>query len=268
MRGGARRAGVKQLTRSLVVACFVASVTLAAQDEPLEWRLEHVAGVKADVAEEFLKALRRAVGENNHGAACEMLAYPLPHADAVVSNPSDCETRYDAIFTIPVRRAIGKQQFEELFASQSGVMVGIGELWFAGRCSTAPCQDRRDLRIVVINSQPEHLLPPQGKVLLACTVSGQRIRVSANGRGGASLGVWYAPRFTGAPEREFPRAEPPGPPTECGSRTWTFTDGTRTYTVSELPCDAYLSPPPMGSVGRVTLNTVANPDGVPLWCRE
>ena len=259
---------MKPLTRILVVAWFVTTAMLAAQDEPLDWRLEHVAGVKADVAQEFLTTLRRAVGENNHRAACEMLAYPLPHGDAVVSNSSDCEARYDAIFTIPVRRAIGKQQFENLFVNPSGAMVGIGELWFAGRCSPSPCQDRRDLRVVVINSQPEHLLPPKGKVLLACSVSGQRLRVSADGSGGASLGVWYSPRFTGGPEREFPRAEPPGPTSECGSRTWTFSDGIRTYTVSELPCDAYLSPPPMGSVGRVTLNTATNQDGAPLWCRE
>ncbi|MEQ1909463.1 MAG: hypothetical protein ABMA15_11605 [Vicinamibacterales bacterium] len=259
---------MKQLTRLLVVVWFVTSAVLAAQDETVESRLEHVAGVKADAAEEFLKALRRAVGQNDHPAACEMLAYPLSQGDAPVSNAADCEARYDAIFTVPVRRAIGKQQFEELFVNQSGAMVGIGELWFAGRCSTAPCQERRDIRVVVINSQPEHLLPPKGKVLLACSASGQRLRVSADGSGGASLGVWYSPRFTGAPEREFPRAEPPGPPSECGSRTWTFTDGTRTYTVSELPCDAYLSPPPMGSVGRVTLNTAASPDGAPLWCRE
>ena len=257
-----------QLTRILVVVAWFVTSAMAAQDETVEWRLEHVAGVKADAAEEFLKALRRAVGENDHRAACEMLAYPLPHGDAVVSNASDCEARYDAVFTIPVRRAIGKQQFEELFSNQSGVMVGIGELWFAGRCSTAPCQERRDIRVVVINSQPERLLPPKGKVLLACSVSGQRLRVSADGNGGASLGVWYSPRFTGAPEREFPRAEPPGPPSECGSRTWMFTDGTRTYTVSELPCDAYLAPPPMGSVGRVTLSTAANADGAPLWCRD
>lgn len=260
---------MKSLTRILVaIAWLAASALLGAQDEGIKWQLEHVAGVKADVAEEFLTALRRAVGQNDHHAACEMLAYPLRQGDAVLNDSSECEARYDAVFTIPVRRAIGKQQFEELFVNQSGVMVGIGELWFAGRCSAAPCQERRDLRVVVINSQPEHLLPPKGKVLLMCGVSGQRIRVSADGSGGASLSVWYAPRFTGAPEREFPRAEPAGPPSECSSRTWTFKDGTRTYTVSELPCDAYLAPPPMGSVGRVTLTTVTNPDGVPLWCRE
>ncbi|MEQ1729442.1 MAG: hypothetical protein ABL982_13785, partial [Vicinamibacterales bacterium] len=76
------------------------------------------------------------------------------------------------------------------------------------------------------------------------------------------------PRFTGAPERQFAKAAPPGPPTACGSRTWVFSDDVRTYTVSELPCDAYLSPPPMGSVGRVTLSTDTTAGGEPLWCRE
>ena len=260
---------MKKWTAILVVSALTVGVGVtAAQDEPLDWRLEHVAGVKADVAEEFLTALRRAVGESDHHAACQMLAYPMAHGNATVTDVSDCEARYDAIFTIAVRRAIGKQQFAEVFVNDSGVMVGIGELWFAGRCAAAPCQAPSDLRVTAINSQPEGLLPPSGKVLLACTVSGQRVRVSADGNGGASLGVWYSPRFTGKPEREFARAAPPGAPTACGSRTWTFTDGTRTYIISELPCDAYQSPPPMGSVGRVTLNTIANPDGVPLWCRE
>jgi hypothetical protein len=243
-------------------------VASGAQDEPLEWRLEHIAGVKADVAEEFLGALRRAVGENDQRAACQLLAYPAANGDTPIRDAADCQARYDAIFTIPVRRAIGKQQFAELFVNQSGVMVGTGELWFGGRCAAVPCQARSDLRVTAINSQSESLLPPAGKVLLACSVSGQRVRVSADGKGGASLGVWYSPRLTGQPERVFPQAQPPGAPTTCGSRTWTFTDGTRTYIVSELPCDAYQSPPPMGSVGRVTLNTTANPAGVPLWCRE
>ena len=96
---------------------------LAAQDEPLEWRLEHVAGVRAEAAEGFLTELRRAVGQNDHRAACEMLAYPLPQGDGAVNSASDCEARYDAVFTVPVRRAIGKQQFAEVFANQSGVQA-------------------------------------------------------------------------------------------------------------------------------------------------
>lgn len=95
------------------------------------------------------------------------------------------------------------------------------------------------------------LAPPHGKVLLACRVSGQKIRVSADGNGGASLGVWYSPRFTGAPERVFPNAAPPGPPTTCGSRTWIFSDDVRTSTPTTRTCG-------WGTCGR----------GSPRWRRS
>ncbi len=259
-----------------LVALIVAILALApgwaapalAQEEPLEVRLERFAGIRPEAAKAFFDALRRNVGQNQHDAACGMVAYPLAHPDGAVNDVAGCVAKYDAIFTIAVRRAVGRQRFEELFVNETGAMLGVGELWFAGRCTTRPCASVADLRIRAIAPDPSGLLPPKGKVLLACAVSGQKIRVSADGAGGASLSVWYAPTLTGAPGREFPKADPPGPPTTCGSRTWVFKDDVRTYTISELPCDAYLSPPPMGSVGRVSLSTSPTPDNEPLWCRD
>ena len=243
---------------------------LRPQDEPLGVRLEKTAGIKPDAARAFFDGLRKSVGQGDQAAACAMIAYPLTHATGVVKDAAECVARYDTLFTIPVRRAIGKQRFEELFVSQSGAMVGVGEVWFARPCPKAPCAVAtapEALRVTLLNTDAASVPPPAGKVLLACVVSGQKVRVSANGSGGSSLSVWYAPDFTGTPAREFARAEPSGPPTACGSRTWVFKDAVRTYTISELPCDAYLSPPPMGSVGRVTLSTASAP-GEPLWCRD
>ena len=241
------------------------------QDQPLDVRLETTAGIKADAARAFFDTLRKRVGQSEHAEACALLSYPLTHATGVVKDAADCVARYDTLFTIPVRRAIGKQRFEEVFVSQTGVMLGVGEVWFARVCAKPPCAVAtapETLRVTRPNTDAASLPPPAGKVLLACAVSGQKVRVSADGSGSASLSVWYAPTFTGAPAREFAHAEPPGPPTTCGSRTWVFKDGVRTYTISELPCDAYLSPPPMGSVGRVTLSTTSTPGGEPLWCRD
>ncbi|MGC4080915.1 MAG: hypothetical protein QM736_02035 [Vicinamibacterales bacterium] len=253
-------------------ACAAAFTAIGvAQEEPLDTQLERTARIKPEAARAFFDALRRNVGQSERAAACGMLAYPLAHATGAVKDVADCTARYDTIFSIPVRRAIGRQRFEEIFVNQSGVMLGAGEVWFTRPCAKAPCAaatEARDLRITALNSDAASQPPPKGKVLLACVVSGQKLRVSADGSGGASLSVWYAPNFTGAPGREFAHAAPPGPPTTCGSRTWVFEDGTRTYTVSELPCDAYLSPPPMGSVGRVALSTSPTPDGEPLWCRD
>ncbi len=253
-------------TLVLLLACLGLAHTAAAQDETLDVRLERTAGIQPDAAKAFYEALRGTVGRSEQAAACALLAYPLQHASGVVADAAACVARYDTLFTIPVRRAIGRQRYEELFINETGVMLGVGEVWF--RCLTKPCASRDAVRVTALNSDAASLPPPKGKVLLACQVSGQKIRVSADGTGGASLGVWYSPRFTGAPEREFAKAAPPGPPTTCGSRTWIFSDAVRTYTVSELPCDAYLSPPPMGSVGRVTLSTDTTAGGEPLWCRE
>lgn len=81
------------------------------------------------------------------------------------------------------------------------------------------------------------------------------------------LEVWYSPNLTGPAAREFPKAASINT-LVCNSRVWTFKDGERTYTVEELPCDAPQYPPPMGSVGRVTLVSAASSDGEALWCRD
>lgn len=264
--------------RCATLACGVFAAVLAAlsaaafaQDEPLEVRLEKTASIRPEAARGFFDTLRKNVGQSDRAAACGLIAYPLQHASGVVKDAADCVTRYDALFSVPVRRTIGRQRFEEVFVNGQGVMLGAGEVWFAKPCAKAPCglaSTAGELRLTALNTDASAATPPRGKVFLACAVSGQKIRVSADGVGGASLSVWYAPNLTGAPAREFAKAEPPGPPSSCGSRTWVFKDDVRTYTIYELPCDAYLYPPPMGSVGRVTLSTSPTPDGEPLWCRD
>jgi len=260
---------ISLLAATVWLAATPAPASAQVQDGPVESRLEKVAGIDAETARGFFDALRRNVGRDERQAACAMVTFPLQHPAGVVKDATDCEARYDAIFTMAVRKAIGTQQFEELFVNQSGVMIGMGEVWFAAACQAGrPCQQLSDIHITAITSQTGGLQPPQGKVLLACLVSGQRISVSADGRGGAEFRMWRMPRRSGEPDLAIPRAQPPqGPAAECGSRSWTFTDGTRTYVVSDLPCDAYLSPPPMGAVGRVTLSTPASP-GAALWCFE
>lgn len=263
--------GATLLRGALALSLLAPAATLSAQDEPLEVRLETIASVKPEAARAFFDTLRKTVGQTDRAAACALVAYPLAHATGAVKDAADCVARYDTLFTIPVRRAIGRQRFEELFVNPQGVMLGGGEVWFARPCAKAPCSvaaTAADLRVTSLTTDVASLVPPKGKVFLACAVSGQKLRVSADGAGGTSLSVWYAPNLTGAPAREFPKAEPAVPPASCGSRTWVFKDEVRTYTIYELPCDAHLFPPPMGSVGRVTLSTSPTPDGEPLWCRD
>ena len=246
-------------TYALVVACLWMSATPLAQDETIEWRLEHVAGIVPDAASDFFSELRKNVGTDDRRAVCEMVSYPLSQPDGNITSAADCVARYDTIFTIAVRKAVGKQQYEELFVTPQGVVVGLGELWFSG--SPTP-------RITVVNHGAD-LRPPKGRPLLVCTAAGQRIQVSADGNGGAEFRLWRSTRASGPPAVEVLRETPPEPGSarECGSRVWSFRDGETGYTVSELACDAYLRPPPMGSVGQVTRRKAGEaPEQV--WCVE
>ena len=238
---------------------------LAAQEDPVESRLERVAGITPDAAGSFFEAMRRNIGTSDRRATCAMVAYPLRHPEGEVADAAACEARYDAIFTVPVRRAVGRQQFSALFVNQMGAAVGAGELWFAGRCLLPPCA-RADIRITAINSGAG-LQPPEGKVLITCLASGRAVRVTADGSGGAQLRMWSTSTPAGAPDvdakRGAPTAEAAG---LCAWRAWTF-GGATTYTVAEVGCMANPVPAPMGTVARVTRSVGdAPPDGI--WCFE
>ena len=49
-----------------------------------------------------------------------------------VTSAAECQTRYDEIFSVPVRRAVGRQQFAELFVNVDGAIAAIcADLGFA-----------------------------------------------------------------------------------------------------------------------------------------
>ncbi len=249
-----------------LAACLALSVaTPLAQEDPVESRLLRVAGITPDAASAFFEALRRNVGTSDSRATCSMVAYPLRHRDGDVADAAACEARYDSIFTVPVRRAVGRQQFNELFVNQSGVAVGVGELWFAGRCRQPPCAEA-DIRITAINGAtgPQ---PPKGKVLIGCLASGRAVRVTADGAGGAELRMWSTSNPAGTPDVDVQRGAPTAEATGlCAWRAWSF-GGATTYTVAEVGCMANPVPAPMGTVARVTRSAGGAPeDGV--WCFE
>jgi hypothetical protein len=269
MAGGwsaTRRVTARVAVLATFLALGSARAAVFAQDETLAWRLEHVAGVTPDAADTFFTALRRNVGRDDRPAVCAMVAYPLRQPESPVSDAAACVARYDAIFTLAVRKAIGTQQFEDLFVNAQGIMIGQGEVWFAPRCAGAGCVDPA-IRLIAVTPQTDGLRPPKGKVLLACHAAGQYVQVRADGEGGAAFRLWRSGRPDGPPAFDLSARPSTGAPSSCGSRAWTFADGDTTYAVSDLGCAAYLAPPPMGAVGRVTLNRTGA-DPATAWCFE
>ncbi len=117
-------------TLILLLACLGPTQAAVAQEATLDVRLERVAAIQPDAAKAFYEALRGSVGRSEQAAACALLAYPLQHASGVIANAAACVASYDTLFTIPVRRAIGRQRYEELFVNDHGVMLGVGEVFF------------------------------------------------------------------------------------------------------------------------------------------
>ena len=209
-------------TLVLLLMCLGLAHTAAAQEETLDVRLERTAGIQPDAAKAFYDALRGSVGRSEQAAACALLAYPLQHASGVVADAAACVARYDTLFTIPVRRAIGRQRYEELFINDSGVMLGVGEVWF--RCLTKPCASRDTVRVTALNSDAASLPPPKGKVLLACQVSARRsacrpMAMAARRLGCGTRHASRARRNASSPGPHRPDRPPPAARAPGSSRT-------------------------------------------------
>ncbi len=253
---------------------MAAAPTAHAQEEPIETRLEKVAGLKPADVRAFFATLRSGLASGNTRAVCALVAYPLPQPSGPVSSAADCAARYDDIFTIAVRRTVGRAQFDELFVAPTAVVFGYGELWFA-RCQGVACPDGA-LRITQVNGAGDGTLkPPAGKTLLACAMAGagegRWATLTADGDGGAVLRIWMpsAGLHATSPPAILLKSQPVSQPASprCAFRTHAFTDATTSYTVvSETMC-AELDDriPPMGTVGVVTRATGgASPDTI--WC--
>lgn len=252
------------LVTSVMMAALLASATRSGAQLADPQRFDRVAGISAEGARGFYQLLRGVVGRGEKAEVCALVAYPLAHADGNVASAADCVARYDALFTVDVRRAVGKAAFDDLFVNQRGMMFGMGELWVAGRCATPPC-GQADLRIIAINSRADGLVPPAEKVLMSCRAMGQLLHVVADGRNGSGLRLWRNGRAEGPPTVTVPAPAETLKDPLCGAREWTFADETTRYQIGDLSCDAHLNPPPMGSVGELVVRR-ANMDDVRIWC--
>ncbi len=261
------------MIRRTWLACVLATLALvgatpSAQEQPIETQLERI-GLKADVVSTFFDAMRKAFGTNNHQAVCAMVAYPLRQPSGMVADAAACDARFDEIFPVTVRRAVGKQLFNELFIDSSkGILVGLGELWFTGKCRDAACREG-DFRITEVNGSADAALkPPKGKMLLACRVGGQSLRVTADGNGSAGFRLWRGASTAETPVVDVARPAPvPGVAPGCESRAWIFTDKADEYTVFELQCAQLHEMPAMGTVGEVTLRR-GGAEVTRGWCFE
>jgi hypothetical protein len=107
-------------------------------------------GLDPGAVEGFLKDLKALVASGDRDGVCALLGYPLK-AHKPVASAAACKGGYDQIFTAPVTAAIAEQRFAELFVNSEGVMIGSGEVWFAGICKDPDCKVV-ELKIRTVNN--------------------------------------------------------------------------------------------------------------------
>jgi hypothetical protein len=114
-----------------------------------------VAGLETKAAAQFLSALKGLVAKGDRAGVCALASYPLAvnsvKAHEQVLNQAQCQSGYDQIFTPSVIGALDKQQFADLQATSTGVMIGDGAVWFAGICADTQCQHSA-IKVSAINN--------------------------------------------------------------------------------------------------------------------
>ncbi|TWS96328.1 hypothetical protein [Reyranella sp. CPCC 100927] len=141
------------LVLALLCGTAIGALPAGAQSEPeVNARLDSLFGDHKPYRAFFID-LKAAVVAGNKPAVAAMIAYPLTirsgGKDVALRAAPDLLARYDQIVTARVVAAVRKQTYETLFARDTGVMIGDGEVWFSGICNDNACQ-RQTVKVIAI----------------------------------------------------------------------------------------------------------------------
>ena len=136
---------------AVFVAMWLAPCIARSQDESVESRIEHVAGLTASEVRKLLEDLKKRTASRNARATCALVIYPLRITGGTIKTIAECEAGFDHIFNTKVTAAIKSQRFEQLFVNWQGVMVGSGEVWISGVCPDKACRTH-SLGIINVNN--------------------------------------------------------------------------------------------------------------------
>jgi hypothetical protein len=146
-------------------AFFVAALLLrllcrtVSADEPIEQRLDALFGEHERYLA-FFPELKDAVIRDDRKKVAGLVNYPLNvftgRRRMVVRSPAELLRRYREVFNDNVIEAVKAQEPDTLFANWQGVMVGDGQIWFAGVCAgkdrDTPCADKV-IKVITVNTK-------------------------------------------------------------------------------------------------------------------
>ena len=125
--------------RSLIQFLLLGTLSLStlAMDMNIRVRMDYVYG-DYRVYERFFKAFQQAVNSADVNLVARMVEFPLKvhtlDGTQLVESQQDFIAQYQHIINDGVYTEVVRQNFEELFVHQTGIMIGRGQVWFSGKC--------------------------------------------------------------------------------------------------------------------------------------
>ncbi|MFT4270841.1 MAG: hypothetical protein QM578_07515 [Pantoea sp.] len=148
---------LKEIFLGAILSLLVASGAYAATDKDMDVRIDQLMGESTHQQyHDFFVSLQKAVAGKDKEKIASLVDYPITvHIDkrkTDVKNPKQFIKLYDRIFDKKLSEAILNQKYADLFAKDTGIMVGdSGELWFSGVCTKNDCS-KFIIRIIAINN--------------------------------------------------------------------------------------------------------------------
>ncbi|MBX4905992.1 hypothetical protein HJA82_01095 [Rhizobium bangladeshense] len=143
------------LTGAMLLATTSFTGRAAAQsDSEVYNRIEELHGDAAGFdrpLRQLVQAMRAGDAETIAGLAEYPLSVKADGETYDVENAEDFIENFDDLVTQETRRAVGRQQYEDLFVSSEGVMLANGAVWMGAVCDDNACEESH-WAIIAINN--------------------------------------------------------------------------------------------------------------------
>lgn len=142
------------LAGAMLLATASLTGRAAAQDSEVYDRIEELHGDAAGFdrpLRQLVLAMRSGDAETVAGLAEYPLTVKANGETYDVENAEDFVENFDDLVTPETRRAVGRQQYQDLFVSSEGVMLANGAVWMGAVCDDNACEESH-WAIIAINN--------------------------------------------------------------------------------------------------------------------
>lgn len=246
------------MRKSLFLFALLCTVWMSAQaqtpKQTFGCNLAAVYGKKeAQLFPSFDHRLREALSTQNVAALALLVNYPLrvnsDHGPYYIDNAVAFQSRFQSIFPAAIRNAVIHRKPSDVSCTQDGIAYANGDLYAD--------LENFGFAVTVVNLPPSSQPSPGNHIRFACRTNKFRVLVDSPQKGQWRYRSWNAGRSVlDTPNLTLTHGTQSYEGTDgCEFPTWTFRNGSRTYSVSTLGCFPDSNRPPQGARGQLEVDS-------------